>query len=708
MKLLRANIEGFRAFTERVEIDLSSDVTVLVGPNGTGKTSLLDALLWGITGRLKRIGDAQERVLSLYSPAGLARVALTLSDRRGRYSLVRTMLDGQMDLAFGADDRTVEGPAAEVEMVRTLWDSGSSSATALDDLYEVMTRSVYLQQDLVRQFVDRDSATDRFDAIGRLVGVGRIADFQRKLVNQRKAWATVMTQKEKDLAEADRRLAGVRSDLTRVGRDAKESDAAQRWRDWWSRLADKGLGGRSVPDLSMPNAAHVLEQTLRALQTMRTSLQRKLSILPQMREDLVQSATAAELPASEIKRLREALSNAKATTACLEASLANAQERDAAVLSELAAQRSVTEEMRTLAQLALRHLSRHCPVCEQTIDAKLVEARLNRLVAEGPAKRRDVVGQTPKMVAELERASAAAKKADRDLQEAMDANRTIAARRTLLRSQLADVELETADVTALDDLSASLNGQVADISEAYKSGEALSLAIVRLSEEGKREDLVHQESKAVEIFERARKTYHDYKTTHEEATRIIDAVRAVADDAVNKQIERIGPLLQKIYTRIDPHPTFRIAKLRSHISYGKGHVDTPVTDPRGGNLEVDSPAEIFSSSQSSALAVSIFLAMNLAGNGLPLHTAILDDPLQSLDSINVLGLLDVLRRTRARRQLLVSTHDENFASLLMRKFRPLEAGQRTSLVRLRNWERTGVSLEQSVDEEIPARLQVVS
>ena len=131
-------------------------------------------------------------------------------------------------------------------------------------------------------------------------------------------------------------------------------------------------------------------------------------------------------------------------------------------------------------------------------------------------------------------------------------------------------------------------------------------------------------------------------------------------------------------------------------------------DPRAQNLEIDAPSEIFSSSQTNALAVSIFLAMNLATDGMPLRTAILDDPLQSLDSINLLGLLDVLRRTHQRRQLLLSTHDQNFAAPLMRKFRPVEAGQRTSLVTLRNWERSGVRLEQSVNEEIPARLRVVS
>ena len=120
MKLLSVSIEGFRAFTERIDIDLSADVTVLVGPNGTGKTSMLDAILWGITGRLKRVGEDGERVLSLYSPAGLARVALTLSDGTRRYSIVRTLLEGRTELAFGVNDDLVEGPTAEARLVQVL------------------------------------------------------------------------------------------------------------------------------------------------------------------------------------------------------------------------------------------------------------------------------------------------------------------------------------------------------------------------------------------------------------------------------------------------------------------------------------------------------------------------------------------------------------------------------------------------------------
>ena len=78
----------------------------------------------------------------------------------------------------------------------------------------------------------------------------------------------------------------------------------------------------------------------------------------------------------------------------------------------------------------------------------------------------------------------------------------------------------------------------------------------------------------------------------------------------------------------------------------------------------DLPSAVLSSSQINALAVSVFLALNLGVPNPPLSAAILDDPLQSLDDINLLGLVDLLRRTKERRQLFVSTHDMRFGDLM--------------------------------------------
>jgi hypothetical protein len=50
-----------------------------------------------------------------------------------------------------------------------------------------------------------------------------------------------------------------------------------------------------------------------------------------------------------------------------------------------------------------------------------------------------------------------------------------------------------------------------------------------------------------------------------------------------------------------------------------------------------------SSSQLNVLAVSAFLALNPGVETLPLNAVALDDPLQSLDDVNLLSLIDLPR-----------------------------------------------------------------
>ena len=109
-------------------------------------------------------------------------------------------------------------------------------------------------------------------------------------------------------------------------------------------------------------------------------------------------------------------------------------------------------------------------------------------------------------------------------------------------------------------------------------------------------------------------------------------------------------------------------------------------------LSSDAPEVILSSSQLNALAVSVFLSLNLGVSTLPLQAAILDDPLQSLDDINLLGVVDLLRRTRDARQLLVSTHDSRFGDLLAKKLRPVSDAQRTRVIEFEGWTRQGPTI----------------
>ena len=62
---------------DRVRVDLQAGIVSLVGPNGIGKTNLLEALYFGLTGRSFRTGDRRDLI-----PFGapLARVEVTIRD----------------------------------------------------------------------------------------------------------------------------------------------------------------------------------------------------------------------------------------------------------------------------------------------------------------------------------------------------------------------------------------------------------------------------------------------------------------------------------------------------------------------------------------------------------------------------------------------------------------------------------------------------
>lgn len=46
MNLKNLEISGFKSFRDRVVLDFSNGVTGIVGPNGCGKSNIVDAIRW--------------------------------------------------------------------------------------------------------------------------------------------------------------------------------------------------------------------------------------------------------------------------------------------------------------------------------------------------------------------------------------------------------------------------------------------------------------------------------------------------------------------------------------------------------------------------------------------------------------------------------------------------------------------------------------
>jgi exonuclease SbcC len=128
-------------------------------------------------------------------------------------------------------------------------------------------------------------------------------------------------------------------------------------------------------------------------------------------------------------------------------------------------------------------------------------------------------------------------------------------------------------------------------------------------------------------------------------------------------------LINSIYKKIDPHPTFKKVEFKVNFETDKPSLNILVSDGAGGMI---SPILYFSAAQTNILSLSVFLANALHAKDYddnPIDVILIDDPIQSMDSINVLSTIDLLRSIcfQFGKQLIISTHDENFFGLLQRK-----------------------------------------
>jgi hypothetical protein len=181
----------------------------------------------------------------------------------------------------------------------------------------------------------------------------------------------------------------------------------------------------------------------------------------------------------------------------------------------------------------------------------------------------------------------------------------------------------------------------------------------------------------------------------------LDAVtsdaKALEISVVQASIAKQLPALQAVYRRLNPHPLFDTLDVAFGSFKERGEVYYRVVK---GDV-IGNASMLFSSAQLNAVAVSVFVSLNLLRPKGGLEWLLLDDPIQNMDDYNVLGLVDLLRSLRAQRQLVVSTHDSQIGELIRRKLRPRASGQRTIIHRFSSIDEDGPRVLTSIDEYVP-------
>jgi chromosome segregation protein len=90
--LKRLDILGFKSFANKTALRFSNGITAIVGPNGCGKTNILDAMRWVLGEQRVSLlrGSKMEEVIfngtREVKSLGMAEVTLSLINNRGSTS----------------------------------------------------------------------------------------------------------------------------------------------------------------------------------------------------------------------------------------------------------------------------------------------------------------------------------------------------------------------------------------------------------------------------------------------------------------------------------------------------------------------------------------------------------------------------------------------------------------------------------------------
>jgi len=122
MIIKKLELQGFKSFPERTKILFHPGITAIVGPNGTGKSNIVDAILWVLGGQRQKglRGEKTEDIIfngnSKKPPLGMADVVLSLEHQE------EEILINHRAFRSGESEYRLNGKAARLKDIQdTLW-----------------------------------------------------------------------------------------------------------------------------------------------------------------------------------------------------------------------------------------------------------------------------------------------------------------------------------------------------------------------------------------------------------------------------------------------------------------------------------------------------------------------------------------------------------------------------------------------------------
>ena len=517
MYLSKLELQGFKSFAERTELQFDPGVTAIVGPNGCGKSNIVDAVRWVIgeqrptalrSDKMENVifnGTAQRR------PLGMAEVQLTIENNRGvlptEYSEVTI---GRRLFRDGKSEYLMNGTQCRLKDITSLFmDTGMGA-----DAYSV------IELKMVDEIVS-ESAEDRRRLFEEAAGITRYKTRRRQALRK-------LDNTQSDLDRIRDLTDEIGTQVRRLKRQAKK---AKKYKTYEERLHHLELVLAQVE-------YDRLQQKQRALQEERDALEEKVEAKTAAQNEAEERLEALRDRLEEreqtLEQRREALQEHRAKVSRLEAEQRLQRERlDRArgdrdrlreAQEEAAVQREQLTEERQRLEAALEQAKPALDTAEEMLEE--ARARRDQAQAAAEAQRETVQALRQKEQAADEARTEQRRKLDRltsrlELQE-QEHDRTRTQLDTLASDAGALDERVEAATTARDEAQADLEAARTRLDEAEsertRRTEALDAARDELRELERQRDAARAE---VDLLESLVSSYEDFS----------DAVQFLATDA---------------------------------------------------------------------------------------------------------------------------------------------------------------------------------
>ncbi|MFC2028428.1 AAA family ATPase [Chloroflexota bacterium] len=296
-------ITGFLSYKEPVELDFSSfSLACISGFNGAGKSSILDAITWGLFGQARKRDDS---LLHTHPEVKMAEVVFTFQYEEQVYRVIRTLPKGrntllEFQIQSDSDDD-------EKKIWRSISEHGvrETQNRIRDTLrldYETFVNAAFFLQGKADQFAQQQPGK-RKEILGNILGLEIWDDFREKTNVQRRL-------EEHELAQKDGQIQEILQELS------EESDRKKHLNDLEEKMVSTFTARRSA-ELNLEQMRKVVV-SLDQLRNLTMTLKENLDRSSNNKTGLIKRRDALE---EDLQKTRSVINRADQITSSYEKSL---------------------------------------------------------------------------------------------------------------------------------------------------------------------------------------------------------------------------------------------------------------------------------------------------------------------------------------------------------------------------------------------------